>query len=99
MGELNGEAVQIIGSIPLIYISNKQFGEEPHSASLQLDFQLAEGVQPDWSLEGRTRVVRNGVRNLGQQVLEFVLIGPRELSAAEAEERFASVIRELVEKK
>ena len=33
------------------------------------DLDLAAGVQPGWSLEGRMRVVRNGIRNLGQQVL------------------------------
>ncbi|PZR72207.1 MAG: hypothetical protein DLM52_13425, partial [Chthoniobacterales bacterium] len=31
------------------------------------------GTQPEWSMAARVRVVREGIRNLGQQVLEIVL--------------------------
>jgi hypothetical protein len=63
------------------------------------DSEFASGVQPDWSLVARARMVRLGVRNLGQQVLEFVVVTPRETSPEQAEARFAAVLPELVEQK
>ena len=60
------------------------------------DLQLAAGVQPGWSMEGRLRVVRNGIRNLGQQVLEVVLVTSPPLDDQTAEERFAQLVREVV---
>ncbi len=56
------------------------------------------GTQPDWSIAGRWRTVRNGVRNLGQQVLEIVLVAPPGSGGdAEAVDReFAGVLRGIV---
>jgi hypothetical protein len=62
------------------------------------DLQLAAGVQPDWSMEARVRVVRNGIRNLGQQVLEIVLLSSPPMEDQIAEDRFAQLLREIVVK-
>jgi exosortase len=59
------------------------------------DLQLAAGAQPDWSIAGRARVVRNGVRNLGQQVLEIVLVGP-DASEEQADREFTALLPELI---
>lgn len=60
------------------------------------DLALAAGVQPDWSFPARWQAVRNGVRNLGQQVMEFILVAPAEMSAREADSRFAAMLPQLV---
>jgi exosortase/archaeosortase family protein len=60
------------------------------------DLLLAEGVQPDWSFDARLRTVRNGIRNLGQQVLEVVFVSREDLGREPAEERFAALVRETV---
>ncbi|HEX8490688.1 MAG TPA: hypothetical protein VF626_06700, partial [Chthoniobacterales bacterium] len=60
------------------------------------DLDLAAGVQPGWSLRGRVRVVRNGIRNLGQQVLEVVLVSSPPMDDQAAEEKFAKLIDEVV---
>jgi exosortase len=57
---------------------------------------MAEGVQPDWSLKARTRMVRNGVRNLGQQVLEVVFLNTRPIDDQTAEDKFQQMLRELI---
>jgi exosortase len=56
----------------------------------------ATGIQPSWSRKARIRVVRNGVRNLGQQVLEVAFINPEPVADATAEERFAALVRDVV---
>ena len=60
------------------------------------DLELAAGIQPDWSFPGRWRAVRNGVRNMGQQILEFILLAPAEVTVADAESRFAAMLPALV---
>jgi exosortase len=60
------------------------------------DLQLAAGTQPDWSIAGRTRVVLNGVRNLGQQVLEVVIVGGEQLDDTEADQKFRQLLQSLV---
>jgi exosortase len=60
------------------------------------DLQLAAGVQPGWSMEGRLRVVKNGIRNLGQQALEVVLVSSPPMDDQVAEERFGQLVREVV---
>jgi exosortase len=60
------------------------------------DLQLGPGIQPDWASQGRLRVVRNGVRNLGQQVLEIVIVSQQPIEDGAAERNFARLIRELV---
>ncbi len=60
------------------------------------DLELAAGVQPGWSLEARTRVVRNGIRNLGQQVLEVILMSSPPLDDETAEAKFEQIIGDVV---
>jgi exosortase len=60
------------------------------------DLQLAAGVQPDWSVTARVRVVRNGIRNLGQQVLEIVLLSSPPMEEQIAEDKFTQLLREIV---
>jgi hypothetical protein len=56
------------------------------------------GAHPkrDWWFRGRFRVVFNGVRNLGQQVMELIFVSPREVSDANAEAQFAELIPKLI---
>lgn len=42
------------------------------------------------------RAVREGERDLAQQVLEFIMVGDQEMSTAEAESRFAQFVRDSV---
>jgi exosortase len=67
-----------------------------HPSEARPDLLLAQGVQPSWSLSARTRVVRDGIRNLGQQVLEFVLLSNHPMDDRSAEEKFAQTIQELI---
>ena len=67
-----------------------------HKSEARPDLLLAQGVQPSWSFAARTRVVRDGIRNLGQHVLEFILLSNQGMSDQTAEEKFAQTIRELV---
>lgn len=60
------------------------------------DLLVSGGAQPDWSLPGRTRVVRNGVRNLGQQVLEIVLLSPEPLDDTIVDDRFSALLQGVV---
>jgi len=53
----------------------------------------------DWSAGDRVRVVRQGLRNQGQQVLELVFLAPRDVGKAEVETRFQELVKELVESK
>ena len=70
-----------------------------HRGEARPDLLLAEGVQPEWSMKARTRVVRSGIRNLGQQVLETILISSPPLGDEAAEEKFAALVRETVERR
>ncbi|MDQ3115189.1 MAG: exosortase/archaeosortase family protein, partial [Verrucomicrobiota bacterium] len=49
-----------------------------------------------WNIAERWEVVRKGMRNPGQQVVEFVLLSRHPLSAEEARTRFAALVPELV---
>jgi exosortase len=60
------------------------------------DLALEQGVQPDWGLRGRTEVVKNGVRNLGQQVFEVVILSPVPMPNDAAEEDFGRIVREII---
>ena len=52
-----------------------------------------------WSIPERWEVVRKGMRNPGQQVLEFVLLSRNPLSAEEARNKFAAMVPELVKER
>jgi hypothetical protein len=60
------------------------------------DLELATGVAPSWSMQARLRVVRNGIRNLGQQVLEVVLVSSPPLDDQTAENRFEQLLAEII---
>jgi hypothetical protein len=70
--------------------------EDRHTNEQRTDLTLPPGVQPDWSLPARWRAVRNGVRNMGQQVVEFVVVSPAGTPAASAKTDFARVLQELI---
>ena len=57
----------------------------------------AAGITENWMRADRLRVVQNGLRNQGQQVLEIVLMTPQELSGAEAQRKFAALVAEIVQ--
>jgi len=63
------------------------------------DLQLADGVQPEWSMNARVRVVREGIRNLGQQVLETIVISSTPMEDSAAEAKFGQMLRETIEEK
>ena len=67
-----------------------------HRQEARPDLLLAQGAQPDWSFEARVRVVRQGIRNLGQQVLETVLLSSAPMDDAAAQEKFAQLVHEVV---
>jgi exosortase/archaeosortase family protein len=63
------------------------------------DLKITGGAQPDWGLLGRSRVVMNGVRNRGQQILEVVLLSPHRaehVDAETAESEFATMLPGIV---
>lgn len=70
-----------------------------HRSEARPDLLLASGVQPEWSLPARIRVVRNGIRNPGQQVLETVLISSIPMEDEAAQTRFGEMLREVVKAK
>jgi lauroyl/myristoyl acyltransferase len=63
------------------------------------DLLLAQGIQPQWDFAARMRVAREGIRNLGQQVLETVMINSGPMDDANAEARFRQLVNEVVEPK
>ncbi|MEY2486338.1 MAG: hypothetical protein QOH39_1986 [Verrucomicrobiota bacterium] len=67
-----------------------------HENEPRPDLAVTGGAQPDWGLIGRTQVVKNGVRNLGQQVLEVVILTGPAMTDEIAEEKFGYIVREIV---
>jgi exosortase len=62
-------------------------------------FDFSEKTPTDWSPLDRWRVMLEGLRNPGQQAMEFVLLSPGEIAPDQAEARFAKMVPELVEQK
>lgn len=54
------------------------------------------GRTGNWEIADRLRVVREGLRNPGQQVMELVLITPNEMASGTAEDMFAGLVPTLV---
>jgi exosortase len=50
------------------------------------------GSQSTWTRQERLQAVLEGRRHLGQQVLELVLMAPRRIDTAEAEQEFATLL-------
>ena len=59
------------------------------------DEEMARGPS-EWTRSERVRIVLEGRRHLGQQVMEFVLASSEPLNGSEAEARFASVAKDLI---
>ncbi len=57
------------------------------------------GLYSNWDWNDRWRVVRNGIRNRGQQVLEVIMVTPAQMSDAAVEEQFGRLVREIVDPK
>jgi exosortase len=55
------------------------------------------GGTTDWAIADRFRAVREGLRNPGQQVMEFVIITTRQLSNENAESEFANFVPDLID--
>ena len=71
--------------------------DQLHPTESRPDLQIT-GAHPkrDWWLAGRFRVVFNGVRNLGQQVMELIFVSSREVDDATAERKFVELIPRLI---
>jgi exosortase len=71
--------------------------DELHPTEPRPDLQIS-GAHPerDWRFRGRFRVVFNGVRNLGQQVMQLIFVSPKKVSDATAEAKFAELIPKLI---
>jgi hypothetical protein len=54
----------------------------------------AAGLYSNWDWADRWRVVRNGIRNRGQQVLEIIILHPAE--SDETEQQFAELLPRLI---
>ncbi len=59
-------------------------------------FDATAGQTGNWMRGDRVRVVREGLRNQGQQVLELVLLTPHEIGNDEAETEFARMLPRLI---
>jgi exosortase len=54
------------------------------------------GLYSNWDWKDRWRVVRNGIRNRGQQVLELIMVMPPQISDSIADEECGRLMREIV---
>jgi hypothetical protein len=59
-------------------------------------FDPSVETQSRWAARDRLRVVREGLRNPGQQVMQVILISEKEIGGPQAEEQFHRLARELV---
>jgi len=71
--------------------------EDQRTNEARPDLELPAGIQPEWSFPARWRAVRDGVRNTGQQVMEFVIVSPDSVSAERINAEFASVLPKLIQ--
>ncbi len=60
---------------------------------------VTAGRPGSWLRSDRVRIVRAGLRNQGQQVMEAVLITPNEMKTEAAETEFAQLARSVIRKK
>ena len=54
------------------------------------------GLYSNWDSRDRWRVVQNGIRNRGQQVLELIMVIPPQMSDSAAEEQCSRLMQEIV---
>ena len=71
--------------------------DELHPTEPRPDLQISNRLRADWSYQSRSRVVFNGVRNLGQQAIELIFVSPKKVSDATVEAKFAELIPRLIE--
>jgi len=50
----------------------------------------------NWDLTDRLRVVKHGIRNLGQQVLEIIIVAPAHVDGAAIDGQFQNLLHEVV---
>ena len=67
-----------------------------HPTEPRPDLQISNRLRADWSFQSRSRVVFNGVRNLGQQAMELIFVSPKKVSDATVEAKFAELIPRLI---
>jgi exosortase len=68
-------------------------------AAASSDIEGVTGKVGGWAASDRVRMVEQGRRNRGQQVMEVLMVTEKPLSAAEAEAAFEKKLLELVHKK
>jgi exosortase len=56
----------------------------------------AQDLISNWDLADRWRVVKHGIRNLGQQVLEVIILAPEGVDERVIDQRFGTILREVV---
>jgi hypothetical protein len=71
--------------------------EDRRTNEARPDLELPAGIQPEWSFPARWRAVRDGVRNMGQQVMEFVIVSPDGVSAERIDAEFAGMLPKLIQ--
>ena len=71
--------------------------EDRRTNEARPDLELPAGIQPEWSFPARWRAVRDGVRNTGQQVMEFVIVSPDRVSAETINAEFAVMLPKLIQ--
>ena len=71
--------------------------EDRRTSEMRSDLELPAGIQPEWSFFARWRAVRDGVRNMGQQVMEFVIVSPDRVSAEKIDAQFAGMLPSLIQ--
>ena len=70
--------------------------EDRIPAVKESQFNLNVDNTSDWSRSDRVRVVLEGLRNQGQQVLEVVIMAPRAVGNAAVEAEFAKLVPQIV---
>jgi hypothetical protein len=63
----------------------------------ELGTDAAAGLYSNWDWPDRWRVVRNGIRNRGQQVLEVINVTTSPTSETSTDDQFAKLLPRLVE--
>jgi exosortase len=70
--------------------------EDRRTNEARPDLELPAGIQPEWSFSARWRAVRDGVRNMGQQIIELIILAPSQADDAAVGQQFAALLRTLV---
>jgi exosortase/archaeosortase family protein len=63
----------------------------------EADANTSAGLYSNWDLRDRWRVVKSGIRNLGQQVMEVIIVTPPEVSDATVDESFSELLKQVVD--